>query len=134
MNPTITPITHRVTKWLDVETVTVGEGTTFRVGGHEFAHLSADGELTVPTSPAVRDQLLTDGFADRVRGRSDRVRYCVRSAADVPGAIRLLRIAYLHRHARAVPSSSRDDHLRRLGANTELVELLCHSGGEKQAV
>jgi hypothetical protein len=133
MDPKITPITHRVTKWRDVETVAVDGGETFRVDGREFARLSADGHLTVPTSPALRDQLLTDGLADGVRGRPDRVTYRVRSAADVPGAIRLLRIAYLHRCTPDVPSVSRDDHLRRLGASTELVELLAHPGGEKQS-
>lgn len=133
MDPKITPITHRVTKWLDVETVTGDEGTRFRVDGHEFARLFADGDLIVPTSPALRDQLLTDGFADGVRGRPDRVRYRVRTSADVPGAIRLLRIAYLQRGTPDVPSVSRDDHLRRLGASTELVELLVHPGGGKQS-
>ena len=133
MDPKITPITHRVATWLDVEAVTVDGGTAFRVDGHEFAILSLDGDLTVPTSLALRDQLLTDGFADSVRGCPDRVRYRVRSPADVPGAIRLLRVAYLHRHATDVPPASRDNHLRRLGASVELVELLVHPGGGKQS-
>ena len=124
MNPTLAPIAHGVSRWAGVETDPTPEGVTFRVESHVLARLAASGELTVPTTRALRDQLLTDGFADGVPGCPDRVRYRVRSAADVPGAIRLLRVAYLHRRAARAPHMPLDDHLRRLGASTELVALV----------
>ncbi|AUV81786.1 hypothetical protein C2R22_09095 [Salinigranum rubrum] len=126
MNATLTPITGRVSHWPGVETDATREGVTFRVGTREFAHLSSRGDLTVPTSPALRDQLLTDGFADGVPRTPDRVRYRVRSAADVTGAIRLVRVAYLQ-HGGVPGERLDDDHLRRLGASPELAALLVGS-------
>jgi hypothetical protein len=127
MNSTLTPIAYRVARWSGVDIDPVHDGLAFRVGSREFARLSSRGDLTVPTSRALRDQLLTDGFADTVPDRSDVVRYRVRSGADVPGAIRLLRVAYLQHTAAAVRAGASvvpDDHLRRLGGSTELVALL----------
>lgn len=127
MNSTLTPIAYRVSRWAGVAIDPVHDGLAFRVGSREFARLASRGDLTVPTSPALRDQLLTDGFADSVPHRSDIVRYRVRSEADVPGAIRLLRVAYLQHTAAGVRAGAPavpDDHLRRLDASSELVALL----------
>jgi hypothetical protein len=123
MTPTIAPIIHRVSRWAGVVTDPTHDGATFRIGDHELARLSG-GVLTVATTPALRDQLLTDGFADRVSGHADRVGYRIRSSADVPGAIRLLRVAYLHRTVDLDPDTAMPDQLHRLGASTELVALL----------
>jgi hypothetical protein len=128
MNPTIAPIITRVSRWPGVETRSSPEGATFRDAEGDLARLPASGDLVVSTRPVLRNQLLTDGFADRVPGRADRVRYRIRSAADVPGAIRLLRIAYLDRTAGGGPPATLDTHLRRLGASRELVALLVDPG------
>jgi hypothetical protein len=129
MNPTLAPIARRVSRWAGVETESTHGGVTFRIEETRFGHLAPDGELAVPTVPVLRDQLLTDGFADRVPGHPDRVRYRIRSPADVPGAMRLLRIAYLDRVAGRDPHVTRvghltPDRLHRLGASAELVRLL----------
>jgi hypothetical protein len=129
MNPTLAPIARRVSRWAGVETESTHGGVTFRIEGIRFAYLTPDGDLAVPTVPVLRDQLLTDGFADCVPGRADEVRYRIRSPADVPGAIRLLRIAYLDRVAGRDPHVTHverltPDRLHRLGASTELVRLL----------
>lgn len=124
MNPTLAPITDGASRWAGVDIDPTPDGVTVRVERRVLARLATTGELTVPTTPALRDQLLTDGFADGVPGRPDRVRYRVRSAADVPGAIRLLRVAYLHRRAVHAPHVPLADHLRRLGASAELVALV----------
>jgi hypothetical protein len=124
MNSTLAPITHRVSRWSGVDTDSSHDGETFRVGGRTFAHLSRRGSLTVPTTPALRDQLLTDGFADSVPGVPALVRYRVRSPADVPGAIRLARVAYLQHAGPRERAFDADTHLRRLGASTELAALL----------
>lgn len=123
MNSTLTPIAFRVARWSGVDIDTNRDGLTFRVGPDEFARLSSRGDLTVPTTAPVRDQLLTDGFADSVPGNPDRVRYRVRSGADVSGAIRLLRVAYLQ-HAGTQEAAVPSEHLHRLGGSTELVALL----------
>jgi hypothetical protein len=130
MNPTLAPITDGVSRWAGVDIDPIPGGVTIRVERHVLARLATSGELTLSTTPMLRDQLLTDGFADGVPGRPDRVRYRVRSAADVTGAIRLLRVAYLHRRAARAPHVPLDDHLRRLGASAELVALVVPVGRE----
>ena len=124
MHSTIAPIAHRISQWAGVETDPTHDGVTFRIDDRELARLSARGDLAVPTTPALRDQLLTDGFADGVPGRHDQVQYRVRSPADVAGAIRLLRVAYLSGSVMHTPPVGRDDHLRRLDGSSELVALL----------
>ena len=127
MYPTLAPVTRRVSRWAGVDLDSAPDGVTLRVAGHPLARLAPCGELLVPTEPVLRDQLLTEGFADAVPGRPDRVRYRVRSPADVPGAIRLLRVAYLSRLAAFdphVPTVAFADHLRRLDGSAELLALL----------
>jgi hypothetical protein len=63
----------------------------------------------------------------------DRVRYRVRTPADVAGAIRLLRVAYLQ-HDSASGEERDDHHLRRLGASPELAALLVGSTASDAAV
>jgi hypothetical protein len=131
MHPTTAPLVRRVARWPGVDAARSRDGVSFRAGHRHLARLDGDGTLTVPVPPALRDQLLTDGFADRVPGRPDRVRYRVRSAADVPGGIRLLRIAWLHA---AGPGRGRGrgrgvERLGRLGASPELVALVAASRG-----
>ena len=124
MYPTLAPVTRRVSRWAGVDLDSAPDGVTLRVAGHPLARLAPSGELLVPTEPVLRDQLLTEGFADAVPGRPDRVRYRVRSPADVPGAIRLLRVAYLSRLAGPDRPVAFDDHLRRLDGSAELLALL----------
>ncbi|WP_380677008.1 luciferase family protein [Salinigranum sp. GCM10025319] len=127
MHSTLAPITRRVSRWAGVDIDPTPDGVTLRVAGHLLARLVPSGDLLVPTEPALRDQLLTEGFADPIPGRPDRVRYRVRSPADVSGAIRLLRVAYLSRLAARdpfVPVVAFDDHLRRLDGSPELLALL----------
>ena len=100
-------IASRVGRWPGVASVphrlrrdpSLVDGVGFVLAGGEFGHVHDDGVVDVTLSPALRDQLLTDGLADRHRTtpRESRVSYYVRSPADVPGAIRLCRLAYLCR-------------------------------------
>jgi hypothetical protein len=127
MHPTLAPVTRRVSRWAGVDLDPAPDGVTLRVAGHHLARLTSSGELLVSVEPALRDQLLTEGFADAAHGCPDRVRYRVRSPADVPGAIRLLRVAYLSRLVTLgspfLPVAF-DDHLRRLDGSAELHALL----------
>ncbi len=123
--------------WSGVELASLsGGGTVLSVAGREFAHVHPSGVVDVPTTRELRDQLLTDGIADRHHAwpRSSWVTYRVRSRADVPGAVRLLRFAYLcqllaleNRSARRgddpVPGVDADAELARLGVSPELAEL-----------
>lgn len=85
--------------WPGVERTSAGHDTVLSVAGREFARVDLSGAVDVPTTRGLRNQLLTDGLADRhrVRPRSSWVTYRVRSPADAPGAVRLLRFAYLCR-------------------------------------
>ena len=102
--------------WPGVNVRSGSDGVTrFVVDGREIAHLHAPGTLDVATTFPIRNQLLTDGAADRhhARPRSSWVSYRVRSRADVPGGLRLLRLAYLCRRLalenRAVRAGRRHD-------------------------
>jgi len=100
-------IATRVGRWPGVASVphrlrrdpSLVDGVGFVLAGSEFGHVHDDGVVDVAVSPALRDQLLTDGLADRHRTTPGEpgVSYYVRSPADVPGAIRLCRLAYLRR-------------------------------------
>ena len=126
MNQLLEPITHRTTRWAGVELTPDDAGVTLVLAGRELARLDDDGRLTVPTDTALRNQLLTDGFADRLPGRTDAVALSIRSDADVSAAMRLLRVAYVGAVSRegGVPF----DHLRRLDGSSELLSLLGLSG------
>lgn len=122
MNQLLDPITHRIGRWSGVELAADDAGVTLFVAGRELARLDEDGRLTVPTDTALRNQLLTDGFADRIPGRTDAVTLSIRSDADVSAAMRLLRVAYVDAVSRdgVVPT----DQLRRLHGSSELLSLL----------
>lgn len=92
-------IVSRVANWPGVDTVPHRfGGTEFRLSTRELGHLHEAGVLDVPLSPALRDQVLTDGLADRHHEdpTSPWVSYWVRSPADVGGAIRLARLSYVY--------------------------------------
>lgn len=98
--PSVEPIVSTAGAWPGVELAPLpGGGTILSVGGREFGHVHAAGVIDVPTTRGLRNQLLTDGVADRhhARPRSSWVTYRVRSPADVEGGVRLLRFAYICR-------------------------------------
>ncbi|WP_101297506.1 luciferase domain-containing protein [Halegenticoccus soli] len=77
-------------------------GIEFRVREAEIGHVHPDeGLIDVPFTREIRNQLLTEGKADRhhVRPESSWVTYRIRGPDDVRDALWLLRLAYLNRLA-----------------------------------
>ncbi|ELZ98931.1 hypothetical protein C440_01205 [Haloferax mucosum ATCC BAA-1512] len=100
MTASIDRIVSRVARWPGVETAPHRfGGTEFRVAGKEIGHVHDAGVVDLAITKSIRDSLLTDGLADphHVLPDSAWVTYRVRSEVDVPGAMRLLRLAYLWR-------------------------------------
>ncbi len=71
-------------------------GREFRVGRRELGHLHGDRLLDVPFPVSVRRQLVAAGRASahHVLPESGWVTFHIRTAADVPAAIALLRMNY----------------------------------------
>ena len=74
-------------------------GTEFNLGRNEIGHLHGHGLLDIPFTNAIRDEVVSAGQAQphHIFSRSAWVSYSIRSEADVPGAIRLLRRSYERR-------------------------------------
>ncbi|MFC5366402.1 luciferase family protein [Salinirubrum litoreum] len=104
------------------------EGSLIRIDENVVAGVRADGLLDVPVDRRLRDQLLTEGRADRhpVAPSANRVSYRIGGPADVSGAMWLLRVVHLAhccRTARLSPSVvSRRTRLLRL--SPELARLV----------
>ena len=99
-NTTVERIVSTVGTWPGVKSASPSGGdTVLSVEGREFGRVGASGVIDVPATRALRNQMLTDGIADRHHAwpRSSWVTYRVRSPADAEGAVRLLRFAYLCR-------------------------------------
>ena len=135
---TVESIVSTAGSWPGVELASLtGGDAVLSVAGREFARVHASGLVDVPTTRLLRNQLLTDGIADRhhARPRSSWVTYRVRSRADAPGAVRLLRFAYLCRLLALGNRSARrgdwgsgvgadlDAEFERLGVSRDLIEL-----------
>ena len=139
---TVEPIVSTAGSWPGVErTLLPGGDAVLSVEGREFGHVHNSGVVDVPTTRLLRNQLLTDGIADRhhARPRSSWVTYRVRSPADVPGGVRLLRFAYLCRLLALENRSARrgtpgididvEAELRRLGVSRDLVDVALRTYG-----
>ncbi|WEL25749.1 luciferase domain-containing protein [Haloferax volcanii] len=134
MTAAIDRIVSRVSRWPGVETAPHRfGGTAFVVAGRELGHVHDAGVVDLALTRRVRDALLTDGLADphRVVPDSAWVTYRVRSDADVPDAMRLLRLAYLWRllavRRRGIdldPETDPDTDLRRLELPADLDALV----------
>ncbi|ELZ60884.1 MULTISPECIES: luciferase family protein [unclassified Haloferax] len=134
MTAAIDRIVSRVSRWPGVETAPHRfGGTAFVVAGRELGHVHDAGVVDLALTKRVRDALLTDGLADphRVVPDSAWVTYRVRSDADVPDAMRLLRLAYLWRllavRRRGIdldPETNPDTDLRRLDLPADLDALV----------
>ncbi|RDZ40587.1 hypothetical protein C5B89_01145 [Haloferax sp. Atlit-47N] len=134
MTAAIDRIVSRVSRWPGVETAPHRfGGTAFVVAGRELGHVHDAGVVDLALTRRVRDALLTDGLADphRVVPESTWVTYRVRSDADVPDAMRLLRFAYLWRllavRRRGIdldPETDPETDLRRLELPADLDALV----------
>jgi len=134
MTAAIDRIVSRVSRWPGVETAPHRfGGTAFVVAGRELGHVHDAGVVDLALTKRVRDALLTDGLADphRVVPDSAWVTYRVRSDADVPDAMRLLKLAYLWRllavRRRGIdldPETDPDTDLRRLELPADLDALV----------
>lgn len=71
-------------------------GTEFRLGKGEIGHSHPDGSFDIPFPKPVRDELVAKHRAEphHVLPRSGWVTFRLRTEADVPHAIELLRLAY----------------------------------------
>lgn len=83
-------------------------GREFTVGGREFGHAHGTRQVDVPLSRRVRDVLVDEGATDphRVFPDSGWVSYYL-DDRSVAGALRLLRLSYLHHVASLQRRSTR---------------------------
>lgn len=104
------------------------EGTVIRVGEAVIAGLDSDGLLDIPVERRLRDQLLTEGRADRhpTVPTGNRVSYRIARQADVTGAMWLLRVAHLARCCRdgTLSSTAVSRRVRMLRLTPELARLI----------
>lgn len=104
------------------------EGSLIRYDETVIAGLRTDGLLDVPVTRRLRDQLLTEGRADRhpVTPTGDRVSYRIGGPADVSGAMWLLRVAYLAHCCRTdrLPPTVVSRRTRQLRLSPELARLV----------
>lgn len=90
-------IESAVTAWPSVEVVPHRfGGREFRVGRRELGHLHGDRLLDLPFPVQIRRQLVAEGrvVPHHVMPESGWVSFYIRTAADVPRAIELLRLNY----------------------------------------
>ncbi|SEO81427.1 hypothetical protein SAMN04487948_105290 [Halogranum amylolyticum] len=123
-------IVRRVDDWPDVQTINSEDSVELRVAGSTLGVVHEVGVVDLAFSPAIRDQLLTEGRADRHRTdpRSSWVSVRVRTGEDVADALWLLRFAYLCRLSECSDSDEHaatsavdvDDEFARLGLSTSL--------------
>ncbi|MFN7916663.1 MAG: DUF5519 family protein [Vicinamibacterales bacterium] len=86
-----------VSAWPGVEVVPHRfGGREFRLGGRELGHLHGDRLLDLPFPVRIRKQLVADGRAaeHHILPETGWVSFHIRTAADVPAAIELLRLNY----------------------------------------
>ncbi|MGM0592502.1 MAG: luciferase family protein [Halobacteriota archaeon] len=94
----IEAIADRASRWPGVETAPHRYGgIEFRLLGRKIGHVHDVGLLDLPVSRAVRNQLLTEGRADRhhVLPTSSWITFYVRDFADVRDGLWVLRLSYL---------------------------------------
>ncbi|WP_129115842.1 luciferase domain-containing protein [Halegenticoccus tardaugens] len=128
------PIVRRVRAWPGVSVEPRGStGAEFSLAGTAIGAVRPDaGVIDVPLTRELRDQLLTEGKADRYPGRPDWVTFRVRTPEDVKDGLWLLRLAYLYNlvalpddaRARVAPAVRIGDRLDRLNASPELRSLV----------
>lgn len=97
-----------VSAWPGVEVVPHRfGGREFRLGERELGHLHGDRLLDLPFPVRIRKQLVADGRAaeHHILPETGWVSFHIRTAADVPAAIELLRLNY-DRPWLAVPSDT----------------------------
>ncbi|XVH31844.1 luciferase family protein [Haloferacaceae archaeon DSL9] len=92
-------IVAAVAGWPAVETGSHRfDGTAFRLAGREFGHVHRFGLLDINYPRRIRDALVGAGYTGEhhVVPESGWTSYRVRDAADVDGALWLLRVSYLY--------------------------------------
>lgn len=108
------------------------EGTLIRVDGTVVAGLRDDGLLDLPVDRRLRDHLLTEGRADRHPAvpAANRLSYRIGGAADVTGAMWLLRVAHLARCCRegTLSQAAVSRRVRLLRLSPELARLVRGDG------
>ena len=137
----IASVVDRVAEWDGVEAMSCPDGSIeLRVGGTALGQVSETGVVDLAFSPEIRDQLLTEGRADRhyAEPRSSWVSVRLRTAEDVRDVLWLLRLAYLCRvREQTVEGGSSeerggdldvDDEFTRLELSTSLDVLVRQSG------
>lgn len=88
-------------------------GTEFNLGKREIGHLHGNGLLDIPFPKAIRDEVVQSGAAQphHIFPHSGWVSFYLRSEADVPGAVTLLRRNYERWQAQDAERPQRADVL-----------------------
>jgi hypothetical protein len=108
------------------------EGTLVQAGDTVLAGLRDDGLLDLPVDRRLRDQLLTEGRADRHPAvpAGNRLSYRIDAPTDVTGAMWLLRVAHLTQCCRegTLPQTAVARRVRALRLSPELARLVRSDG------
>jgi hypothetical protein len=102
-------------------------GIEFRMGRIELGHVHADGTLDLQFPLALRDRLIHEGWAaiHHVLPVSNWVTFYVGTNADVPQALRLVRLAYVRQRLHVAANDDEAIHeVTQLDASPELLETL----------
>jgi len=103
-------------------------GREFRFGKAEIGHFHAFGSLDIPFTRAIHDELLAEGLAEEHRWvpNSGWVTFSLRSKAQVPHALWLMRLSYL-RYALKQTTDAQElliQESKKLCLNSQFISLL----------
>ena len=103
-------------------------GREFRFGNAEIGHIHVSGSVDIPFTRAIRDALLSAGFAEEHRWvpNSGWVTFSVRSDNQLPHALWLMRLSYLRYALKqsANPQQVLEEETVKLGLSSQFAFLL----------
>lgn len=99
-------------------------GNEFTLDGREIGHIHGDRLVDIPFTKRIRDVLIEEERAEKhhVVPDSGWISYHIRSDEDVPGAIWLLRLSYLH-HLTVLRKQGQTPDSDAIDVDAELSEL-----------
>lgn len=103
-------------------------GREFRFGKAEIGHVHASGNVDIPFTRAIRDELLMEELAEEHRWapESGWITFLLQSDREIPHALWLLRLSYLRYALKQVTNSQQflAEESSRLALSAHLISLL----------
>jgi hypothetical protein len=116
-----------VGKWEGVQRASHRFGAVeWRLGRVEIGHIHREGMLDIPFTVAIRDQLLAEGRTGphHILPETGNTTFYLRDEADVPRAIWLVRVSYVHKAIRRLAGFDGAMALDALHPSAELRRLI----------